>query len=324
MPRKPRISVPGALHHIMARGIEGRTIFRCDEDRMRFLSLLSSGIAKSGFKCYAWVLMENHYHLLLRANESPLSSLMRPLNSKYAHWFRKKSQTRGYLFQDRFKSLVTQDQGYIEQLVRYIHLNPVRAGICRTIAELDRYPWSGHSILTGRQKCGFQDTAAVLNRFGTDHKSAVLAYCKFIQDGIDTEDKPDFMDFVRMSNKETADRHEHRCWVMGDSGFVKAALEHDRARRLQVASFAKNNWTVQRVAEAVARQMDIDTREIFKRGRGNGRSMLRKVVAAFSHRTFDIPIGEIGRYYGIGGSSISRMLDEGEEYARRNKIMIKH
>ena len=150
MPRKPRLSVPGALHHVMARGIEGRPIFKSDEDRLKFLSLLAHGIAKSGFKCYAWVLMENHYHLLLRANEMPLSSFMRPLNSRYAHWFRKKSQSRGYLFQDRFKSIATQDQGYIEQLVRYIHLNPLRAGICRTIAELDRYPWSGHSALVGK------------------------------------------------------------------------------------------------------------------------------------------------------------------------------
>jgi len=90
MPRKVRLSIAGALHHVMARGIEGRNIFNDDEDRQYFLALLSEGISVSGFRCYAWVLMENHYHLLLRVNEHSLSVFMRQLNSKYARWFRKK------------------------------------------------------------------------------------------------------------------------------------------------------------------------------------------------------------------------------------------
>ena len=94
MPRKPRLSIPGALHHVMARGIEGRLIFGGDDDRQVFLSLLSVGLEKIGFKCYAWVLMDNHYHLLLRTNENPLSELMRPLNSKYARLIRKKEKNR--------------------------------------------------------------------------------------------------------------------------------------------------------------------------------------------------------------------------------------
>jgi|WetSurMetagenome_2_1015567.scaffolds.fasta_scaffold910571_2 putative transposase len=92
MARKPRLSVPGALHHVMSRGIDGCMIFGTDEDREKILSLLAEGITLSGSKCYAWVLMDNHYHLLLRTNEKPLSHLMRGLNSKYARWFRKKNQ----------------------------------------------------------------------------------------------------------------------------------------------------------------------------------------------------------------------------------------
>ena len=90
----------------MARGIEGREIFAVDED-------------------YAWVLMSNHYHLLLRSSDEPIGTMMRRLNSRYARYFSKKYNRRGYLFQDRYKSIATQDQNYIEELVRYIHLNPV-------------------------------------------------------------------------------------------------------------------------------------------------------------------------------------------------------
>jgi putative transposase len=124
--------------------------------------------------------MMNHYHVLLRANEFPLFSLLRPLNSKYARWFRKKNKSRGYLFQDRFKSLATQDQGYIEELVRYIHLNPVRAGVCATLDELDRFPWCSHAVYIGKRKQTFEDTKAVLKRFGHDSDVALRQYRAFL------------------------------------------------------------------------------------------------------------------------------------------------
>lgn len=324
MPRKPRLSVPGALHHVMARGIEGRQIFHDDEDRRLFLSLLSDGISKTGFKCYAWVLMGNHYHLLLRVNEHHLASMLRPVNSKYARWFRKRDGSRGYLFQDRFKSIVTQDQGYIEELVRYIHLNPMRANICYTLDDLDHYPWSGHAALVGTMKFAFQDIKPILKRFGDNPETAKKEYRSFIKKGIDGTTGSEFMDSIRKCNHDVTDRHDHRSWVIGDPEFVKAALAHDRAKKVSVAAHCKDGWTVQKVASDVASQLKIDEKEIFKRGRGNGRSNFRKVVAALSHRDFGIPLIEIARYFGIGSSSVSRMLEAGEEYARKQKVLIKH
>ena len=326
MPRKPRLSVPGALHHVMSRGIEGRPVFAADEDRQYFLSLLSDGLTKIGYKCYAWVLMSNHYHLLLRANKNSLSLLMRPLNSKYARWFRKKDNSRGYLFQDRFKSLVTQDQGYIEELVRYIHLNPIRAGICRSIAELDLYPWSGHAVLVGRSNRPFQDTRTVLNLFSRDSKRAIREYRDYLGKGIGESKsaKQEIEEVLRKNNNGVVDRKDYRCWVIGDADFVKAVLEQDQAKRLQVARYCQSGLSLQKVVEEVCAQMAIDAGEIVKRGRDNNRSMLRKVVAAIAHRSCGIPIIEIARYYGLGSSSVSRMLDEGEDYVRENKIVIKH
>jgi len=323
MPRKPRLSIPGALHHVMARGIEGRPIFNDDEDRKFFLSLLAEGIAETGFKCYAWVLMNNHYHLLLRVNEVELCSMMRPLNSKYARWFRTKNKGRGYLFQDRFKSLVTQDQGYLEELVRYIHLNPVRAGICRTLSELDNYQWSGHVVLMGSVKCLFQETGAVLNRFGHDPAIARREYRQFLSAATRRDVKKELIADFRKGSNEKIDRHDHRCWVIGDPEFVAAALENDRAKRIRVASYVKKGWNIQAVAEKVAEQMKIDIGEIARRGRRNDRSMLRKVVAALAHRACGIPIIEIARFYGVAGSSVSRMMDQGERYVSDNKIQLK-
>jgi REP element-mobilizing transposase RayT len=308
----------------MSRGIEGHSIFRDTIDREHFLSLLSAEIKRSGYKCYAWVLMKNHYHLLVRANENQLYCLMRPLNSKYARWFRKKYKSRGYLFQDRFKSLATQDQEYIEELVRYIHLNPLRAGICKTFAELDRFPWSGHAVLIRRRRCAFQDVRAVLRRFSHDPKIAIQKYRAYLQDRAGGTDAGNFLDIVRKSNKEVSDRKDHRCWVIGDPVFVKAALEQDAVKRLQLAACVKNGWTMKRVVEEVSQQMGIAAAEVIKRGRDNDRSMFRKVSAVLAHRSCGIPIIEIARYYGIRSSSVSRMLEDGERHARQHTISIKH
>ena len=126
MARKARIHVPGVIQHIMSRGIEGKDIFADDEDRTTFLHILSESLSIAGHRCYAWVLLPNHYHLLLRSSEEPLGIMMCRLNSTYARYFSIKYNRRGYLFQDRYKSITTQDQNYVEELVRYIHLR------CRT------------------------------------------------------------------------------------------------------------------------------------------------------------------------------------------------
>jgi REP element-mobilizing transposase RayT len=322
MPRKARLSIAGALHHVMARGIEGRNIFSDEDDRQYFLTLLSEGISASGFKCYAWVLMENHYHLLLRVNEHSLSVFMRQLNSKYARWFRKKYHSRGYLFQDRFKSIVTQDQGYIERLVRYIHLNPVRSGICGKENKLENYRWCGHGVILGMQPCSFQNIKDVLRRFGNDLESARTRYREFMRSESEMEHELDFLKPVRMSNKGIVDRKDYGCWVIGDQDFVKKAIDQDRSNRLRLARYVQEGWTVMRVCEKVGNEMGIGVDEIAKRGRNNKRSVYRKIVAAVTHRKFGIPIKEIAGYLNVDSSAVSRMLDDGERLAAEMKIEI--
>jgi REP element-mobilizing transposase RayT len=187
MPRKARITITGAIHHIMSRGIEGKSIFLNDEGRHIFLDILQNLLGKTGYLLYAWCLMENHYHLLIRINEYPLGSFMRVLNGRYAQYYRKKSGTRGYLFQDRYKSIVTQDQHYIEEMVRYIHLNPIRAGICATIEHLDTYLWTGHSVIVGLQSWKIQNTSDVLKKFNRQRAIAIEMYRKYLKSGLDKE-----------------------------------------------------------------------------------------------------------------------------------------
>jgi REP element-mobilizing transposase RayT len=137
MPRQSRIDAPGALHHVIARGIERREIFRDDEDRDDFLRRLGDIIVESKTLCYAWALIPNHFHILLKTGEVPIATVMRRLLSGYAAGFNRKRRRSGHLFQNRYKSILCQEDAYLSELVRYIHLNPLRAGIVNTLEELD-------------------------------------------------------------------------------------------------------------------------------------------------------------------------------------------
>ncbi|MBN1551129.1 transposase [bacterium] len=320
MPRKARLLIPGAIHHVMAHGIDGRKIFIDDEDRSFFVLLLAKYLDRSGHRCYAWVVMENHYHLLLRTNEEPLGIFMRRLNTSYAMYYQKRYKRRGYVFQNRYKSIVTQDQYYIEQLVRYVHLNPIRAGICKTIEDLDRYPWIGHSVLVGLQENRFQNKKDILKRFTVKGESTTNGYRKHIVEGIEKGENVEFLNTIRKSNKGSADKKEYQCWVIGDQEFVKKAIENDTVRRLKLSEYGKNGVTVEKIAVDICRQMGITYAQIYRRARNNEISALRKIVAALSHRQYGIPLIQVAEFFRIQSPAVSRMLNEGERLMKQYGI----
>jgi len=133
MARKSRIDAPGALHHIIARGIERSKIFRDDTDRNNFLDRLSGILKESSTLCFAWSLIPNHFHLLLRTGDVPIATVMRRLLTGYAVFHNRRHSRSGHLFQNRYKSILCQENTYLLDLVRYIHLNPIRAGIVKDI-----------------------------------------------------------------------------------------------------------------------------------------------------------------------------------------------
>lgn len=319
MPRKARITVAGAIHHIMSRGIEGKQIFLDDEDRHFFLNHLESLLEKTGYLLYAWCLMGNHYHLLIRVNDYPLGNFMRVLNGRYAQYFRKKIGTRGYLFQDRYKSIVTQDQHYIEEMVRYIHLNPIRVGLCNTIMDLDKYPWSGHSAIVGMQSWQIQNTLDVLKRFGKQRKRAIAMYRTFLEAGLDKH--PEIYSTIRKNNLESENIHNTGCWVIGNKEFVSKAITADNAKRMRLAQHAKEGITIEEVARRISKQWGLSDGEIKKRGRNNLRSEARKACAYICNRHYHFPVIQIAQYFNISSPSVSNMIVDGERFVKDNKIL---
>ena len=166
MQRTARLDAPGVLHHVMIRGIERQKIFRNDKDREDFIERLEVLCPETQTSFYGWAFMSNHAHFLFRTGRTPLSRLMRRLLTGYVIGFNRRHKRGGQLFQNRYKSIVCQDDAYLQELVRYVHLNPVRARIVKTLDELKTYKYCGHSSLMGKTKRNWQDTDYVLSYFG--------------------------------------------------------------------------------------------------------------------------------------------------------------
>ncbi len=193
MPRKARIDAPGALHHIIVRGIERRKIFYDNGDRDNFLERLGVVLTETSTPCFAWALIPNHLHMLLKTGSTPIATVMRRLLTGYAVSFNRRHRRHGQLFQNRYKSILCQEDLYLLELVRYIHLNPLRTGIGKELKELDKYPYCGHSVLMGKYKREWQDADYILRFYNSKNLTARRRYRKYVEKGIGDGRRPDLV-----------------------------------------------------------------------------------------------------------------------------------
>lgn len=189
MPRHARIDMPGLLQHVIVRGIEKSSIFLDDQDRVNFVSRLRALLSETETSCYAWVLLDNHFHLLLHPKQRTLAEVMRRLLTGYAVVFNLRHQRAGHLFQNRYRSIVCDKDSYLLELVRYIHLNPIRAGIVAGLEALAAYPWCGHGELLGRSDMAMIQIDEVLPSFAKRRTDARQRYESFVADGLHDQSK---------------------------------------------------------------------------------------------------------------------------------------
>jgi putative transposase len=252
MPRQSRIDAPGALHHVLIRGIERRKIFRDDADRENFLDRLGGILVETSTASYGWALLSNHVHLLLRTGTVPLATVMARLLTGYVVSFNRRHRRHGYLFQNRYKSILCQEDPYLLELVRYIHLNPLRARIVRDLKELEDFPYAGHGALLGKQKRPWQDVAYVLAQFGGGVGEARRRYRAYVKAGTGQGRRPELVGggLVRSlggwAKAKVVRKGEGRLKgderILGDSQFVLKVLEQceeglERRYRLQAIGY---------------------------------------------------------------------------------------
>ena len=175
MPRQARLDAPGTLHHVILRGLEQGAIVKDDMDREVFVSRLGAVAQVTGTTIYAGVLLPNHAHVLLRSGGAGLPRFMRRLLPGYAQAYNRRHRRHGHLFQNRYTSFVVEAEPYLLDLVRYLHLNPLRAKLVPDLPRLDRSPWCGHRGLLRRETPAWQDRAYVLSWFGRSERAAPIA-----------------------------------------------------------------------------------------------------------------------------------------------------
>lgn len=224
MPRSSRIDIPGLLQHVIVRGIERRDIFIDDGDKNSFLERLSNLLISTGTDCLAWAILSNHVHLLLRSGSTKLSVLMRRLLTGYAVTFNLRHHRSGHLFQNRYKSIVCEEDSYLLELVRYIHLNPLRAGLVKTVDDLDLYQWSGHAVIMGKRTLAGQNENAVRLLFDSRKGIARKKYRSFIEDGICQGKREDLVGgglrrSLKLSCSEGYEAYDER--ILGSGSFVE-------------------------------------------------------------------------------------------------------
>ncbi|TAK51680.1 MAG: transposase [Gammaproteobacteria bacterium] len=177
MPRKPRLHVPGGLYHVILRGNARQDIFFDPDDRQRWETLIGQGVRKYTHRIHAYCWMTNHVHLAVQCHTSPLSRFMSFVASGYARATNKKLNRSGHLFERRYRAILVQRDSYLQELIRYIHRNPLRAGIIR---RLEDYPWSSHhAYVTGRAPA-WLTTGWALSTFGTELAPARRRYAEFM------------------------------------------------------------------------------------------------------------------------------------------------
>ncbi len=326
MPRQSRIDAAGALHHIIVRGIERRKIFADDQDRFAFLSRFARIIEQTQTSCYAWALLPNHFHLLLRTGAAPVATVMRRLLTGHAIHFNRRHKRAGHLFQNRYKSILCQEDAYFSELVRYIHLNPLRSRLVKDLGELDVYPFSGHSALMGKQAHSWQHCKAVLERFGQRTGSARRSYRDYVEKGIDQGRRADLTGggLIRSNGGWAAVKAARKAKIhvksderiLGDGDFVALIMSEAEDAFERGYALKARGVDADYLAAIVSGLLDVPVEEIWRKGRYRSRVAARSLICFWAVRELGMSMTNLARRFGISTVAVSKSVQRGAEIVK--------
>ncbi len=295
MARPLRVEYPGAVYHVMARAHERASLFRDDTDREKFLALLAAAARQEAWEVHAYCLMGNHYHLLVEIPRGELSHGMHSLNARYSQWFNWRHGRRGHVLEGRFKSVLVQKEGHLLELVRYVVLNPVRAGLAARVGD---WRWSSYLATAGRQAA--PEWLAVdwtLSQFARSRSQAREAYRRFVAEG-----KGSGKDIEKLLARP----------YLGDGEFskrVEAMLEGkgiEDGIPLRYRSAA--DVDLETVRKAVAKEWHVEP-EALSRSRGGAE---KKAAIYLARRLTRLKGREIGEAFGVKPARVSNVVTEME------------
>jgi REP element-mobilizing transposase RayT len=332
MPRKARIDASGALQHIIARGIERRKIFQTKADYTDFLERLGKILKETATRCFAWALIPNHFHLLLKTGKAPIANVMLRLLTGYAVMFNRRHRRHGHLFQNRYKSILCQEDAYLMELVRYIHLNPLRAKLVLDLKGLDKYPYAGHSVVMSKYSNDWQDKEAVLRLFADKVPLARRRYRSFVQKGIGQGKRHDLIGggLVRSSGgwasvkalrkEKIHQKADER--ILGDGDFVKEVLAVAQERLERKYALAANGVNLDYAAERVAGLMNMDASELFEPGKQRRRVQARSVLCYWAARELEMSMVKLCHRFKLSAAALTLSVQRGEKIVHENNYSL--
>lgn len=323
MPRQARIDVPGQMYHVMSRGIERGRIFIDEEDYADFQERIAVWLNKSGGKCLAWCLMPNHFHFLVLRGERPLSEMMHHAMTGYAINFNLRHRRAGHVFQNRYKAIICDLEEYLLELVPYIHLNPLRAGLVKDLAGLERYKWCGHpAVLTGVPD-EILDRSELLSHFGEREIRALEKYNQVMAEKARNEGR-DFsgggllrslggestvLAAFRAGEKVFSDQR-----ILGDSGFVEAVL------KTAGEAMQKERKSRAEVLATVEQMTGLTKEDIFRHTHQRGPAHARAVYCYLCTMEAGSTGSELMCELGMSTGGISKLVAKGEILMKSLKL----
>jgi REP element-mobilizing transposase RayT len=300
----------------MARGIEKREIFRDRNDRHAFLERLSEIIIEGQAKLYAWALMPNHFHLLLRPQVASMVDIMRRLMTGYSVWHNRRHKRSGHLFQNRYKSIVVEEERYFLELVRYIHLNPIRGRLLTELSQLDTNPYTGHAVILGKQHYACQDVDWVLGWFGNQVGKARRKYRAFVKAGFQQGVREELRGggLIRSSGgreklaarpKEDREMGDER--ILGDGSFVECTLKKCQKRQ------PRKSASVEHILTEVCRKSRISQALILSGSRVRPVSTARRLFLLRAYEEAGASYAHLGRICGLAHTSVKQAIEKARE-----------
>jgi REP-associated tyrosine transposase len=287
VPRKPRLHLPGGLYHVVLRGNGRQPIFRTNDDRWQWQSFLGLGLARYQHRVHAYCWMSNHIHMAIQAGAEPLAGFMRFVASRYARYFNRETGRPGHLFERRYRAILVQQDEYLLELVRYIHLNPVRA---RMVTDPADYQWSSHNAYLQKRRADWLTVDFVAGLFDTNRRGARLAYARFMT----AQPTDTTLQLLRNGISED-DR------ILGDDSWTKDVLasRHSPVTHRNFDDLVQDTCRRYRITESA----------LASRSRSRLNSNIRAEIALAATNQGIATVTEVAKRFGRAHSGLSRALN---------------
>ncbi|MBI2485896.1 MAG: transposase [Deltaproteobacteria bacterium] len=306
MARPLRLAYENATYHITARGNRRENIFYSDKDKSVFLEKMNETFNKYSFTCYAYCLMDNHYHLFIKTPHANISEGMHYLNASYTNWFKAEHKIVGVIFQGRYKSILVDEDSYGLKLSAYIHLNPLRA---RVVDDLYEYKWSSFlDYVRKRKSIAGLSAEFILRQFDEDIEKARRRYKRFVLENIDMDNPLG---------------DSYRGMAIGSEEFVERIKEKIKSlgiKREVTETKIAGTCSAEEVIKSIMRRFGVNRQEIFRKRRGN---IYRQLALYFIKRYTMLSLKEIGEEFDMDYAAVSQSCKRFEELVKRDRSALR-